>query len=151
VGAEPPRGKSGMEAGARQLTKVPKVENFGNYQFSGGAATAPPSIGFPHWTSIAPCAIVRSVSTIPGVTRIFKGKSFERFASVNDIEDEDLIEAVEGAEKGLIDADLGPVSSSREWRVKAKASPAAFELPSSFGPATGPCSCMASPRKTGRT
>lgn len=56
---------------------------------------------------IAPCAIVRSVSTIPGVTRIFKSKSFERFASANDIEDEDIIEAVERSEKGLIDADLG--------------------------------------------
>ena len=57
--------------------------------------------------SIALCAIVRRVSTIPGVTRIFKGESFERFASANDIEDKDLIEAVERAEKGLIDADLG--------------------------------------------
>ena len=47
------------------------------------------------------------MNTARGVTRIFKGKSFERFASANEIDDQDLIEAVERAEKGLIDADLG--------------------------------------------
>jgi len=59
------------------------------------------------WTSIALSAIVWSVNTAPGVTRIFKGKSFERFASPNDIEDQDLVAAIERAENGLIDADLG--------------------------------------------
>jgi hypothetical protein len=47
------------------------------------------------------------MNTAPGVTRIFKGKSFERFASANDIEDLDLVEAIERAENGSIDADLG--------------------------------------------
>ena len=59
------------------------------------------------WTVIALSAIVRLVSTAQGVTRIFKGKSFERFASANDIEDQDLVEAIERAENALIDADLG--------------------------------------------
>lgn len=59
------------------------------------------------WTVIALSAIVKFVSTGQGVTRIFKGKSFERFVSANDIEDQDLVEAIERAENGLIDADLG--------------------------------------------
>ena len=39
--------------------------------------------------------------------RIFKTKWFDKFASKNSIEDLTLIEAVERAKKGLIDADLG--------------------------------------------
>ncbi len=39
--------------------------------------------------------------------RIFKNKSFARFARKNDIADEDLCEAVRDANRGLIDADLG--------------------------------------------
>jgi hypothetical protein len=39
--------------------------------------------------------------------RIFKNKSFARFARKNDIADEDLCEAVRNANRGLIDADLG--------------------------------------------
>jgi len=39
--------------------------------------------------------------------RIFKNKSFARFARKNDISDEDLCEAVRDANRGLIDADLG--------------------------------------------
>jgi hypothetical protein len=39
--------------------------------------------------------------------RIFKTKWFDRFARKNDIHDSILIEAVERAENGLIDANLG--------------------------------------------
>lgn len=39
--------------------------------------------------------------------RIFKNKWFVRFARREGIEDTDLCEAIERAEKGLIDADLG--------------------------------------------
>ncbi len=39
--------------------------------------------------------------------RIFKTKSFVRFADGEGIDDESLCEAVERAERGLIDADLG--------------------------------------------
>jgi hypothetical protein len=39
--------------------------------------------------------------------RIFKNRWFEKFAHKRDIEDEVLREAVERAERGLIDADLG--------------------------------------------
>ncbi len=41
------------------------------------------------------------------ILRIFKTKWFDKFASKNSIEDLTLIEAVERAKKGLIDADLG--------------------------------------------
>ena len=47
------------------------------------------------------------MSTTARATRVFKSKTFERFASANDIEDHDLVEAVERAEKGQIDANLG--------------------------------------------
>ena len=39
--------------------------------------------------------------------RIFKNKWFDRFAGKNEISDELLHEAIDRAEKGLIDADLG--------------------------------------------
>jgi hypothetical protein len=39
--------------------------------------------------------------------RIFKNKWFVRFASAEDIEDETLCKAIEDAEGGLLDADLG--------------------------------------------
>lgn len=39
--------------------------------------------------------------------RVFKNKSFERFARKQHISDDDLLDAIERAEKGLIDADLG--------------------------------------------
>lgn len=39
--------------------------------------------------------------------RLFKSKAFGRFARSQDISDEDLCEAIERAEKGLIDANLG--------------------------------------------
>ena len=39
--------------------------------------------------------------------RLFQSKAFARFARSNDITDAELWEAVERAEKGLIDADLG--------------------------------------------
>lgn len=39
--------------------------------------------------------------------RIFKNKSFTRFAIREAIEDEDLLEAIEYANNGLISADLG--------------------------------------------
>lgn len=39
--------------------------------------------------------------------RVFKNKSFARFASNEGIEDYDLWEAIERANKGLISADLG--------------------------------------------
>jgi hypothetical protein len=39
--------------------------------------------------------------------RLFKTKLFARFASDNDIADEELRDAILHAEKGLIDADLG--------------------------------------------
>jgi hypothetical protein len=38
---------------------------------------------------------------------IFKNKSFARFARKNEIDDEELCKAVDGANRGLIDADLG--------------------------------------------
>jgi len=39
--------------------------------------------------------------------RVFKTKEFARFARREDIDDERLVEAVERASRGLIDADLG--------------------------------------------
>ena len=39
--------------------------------------------------------------------RIFKNKPFARFARKNEIEDEGLCKAVNDADRGLIDADLG--------------------------------------------
>jgi hypothetical protein len=39
--------------------------------------------------------------------RIFKTKSLAKFAKQNDIKDESLVEAIDRAVKGLIDADLG--------------------------------------------
>lgn len=41
------------------------------------------------------------------ILRIFKTKWFDRFTRKNDINDSILIEAIERAENGLIDADLG--------------------------------------------
>lgn len=41
------------------------------------------------------------------IFRIFKNKGFERFANVEGIKDEDLLEAVKNANNGLISADLG--------------------------------------------
>jgi hypothetical protein len=45
--------------------------------------------------------------------RLFQSKAFARFARSNDITDVDLWEAVERAEKGLIDADLGGKALNR--------------------------------------
>ena len=42
-----------------------------------------------------------------GTVRIFKTKLFARFARRERIKDGDLCEAVERAERGLVDADLG--------------------------------------------
>ena len=39
--------------------------------------------------------------------RIFKNKPFARFARKNDISDSDLCKAIQDADRGLIDADLG--------------------------------------------
>lgn len=39
--------------------------------------------------------------------RIFKNRWFEKFARKQDIADGDLVEAVDRAERGLVDADLG--------------------------------------------
>jgi hypothetical protein len=39
--------------------------------------------------------------------RLFKNKWFVRFAAAEDIDDATLCKAIEAAEKGLIDADLG--------------------------------------------
>ncbi len=39
--------------------------------------------------------------------RLFKSKAFGRFARSQDITDEDLCDAIERAERGLVDADLG--------------------------------------------
>ena len=39
--------------------------------------------------------------------RLFKNKSFTRFANAENIQDSDLLEAIERANKGLISADLG--------------------------------------------
>lgn len=39
--------------------------------------------------------------------RVFKNKPFARFARKNEIDDEELCKAVDGAHRGLIDADLG--------------------------------------------
>jgi hypothetical protein len=39
--------------------------------------------------------------------RLFKNKWFVRFATAEDIDDATLCKAIESAEKGLIDADLG--------------------------------------------
>ena len=39
--------------------------------------------------------------------RVFKNKWFQRFALKNEINDDTLLEAIERADKGLIDADLG--------------------------------------------
>jgi hypothetical protein len=39
--------------------------------------------------------------------RVFKNKSFARFARKNEIDDEELCKAVDDTERGLIDADLG--------------------------------------------
>ena len=51
------------------------------------------------------------VSTLTGVLddalRVFKNKSFERFANREGIKDRDLLEAVDLANRGLISADLG--------------------------------------------
>lgn len=47
------------------------------------------------------------VTTVSGVTRMFKSKAFHRFARRCGIEDDSLRKAVSLANKGLIDADLG--------------------------------------------
>jgi hypothetical protein len=39
--------------------------------------------------------------------RVFKTKEFARFARREDVDDERLCEAVDRAERGLVDADLG--------------------------------------------
>jgi hypothetical protein len=39
--------------------------------------------------------------------RIFKNKPFARFARKSEISDSDLCQAINDAERGLIDADLG--------------------------------------------
>jgi hypothetical protein len=39
--------------------------------------------------------------------RVFKNKPFARFARKNELDDEELCKAVDGANRGLIDADLG--------------------------------------------
>ena len=43
----------------------------------------------------------------PTAVRVFKSKSFQRFARACNISDESLRDAVDRAEQGLIDADLG--------------------------------------------
>lgn len=44
--------------------------------------------------------------------RVFKNAWFERFARKQGIADKALLEAIEQAEQGLIDANLGVASSS---------------------------------------
>lgn len=39
--------------------------------------------------------------------RVFKNRPFARFARKNEVDDEELCKAVDGADRGLIDADLG--------------------------------------------
>ena len=58
--------------------------------------------------SIALSAILWYVAEGPRASRrVLKAKPFDRFARQNDIEDAALCEAVQNAEKGLIDAKLG--------------------------------------------
>ncbi|WP_277873353.1 type II toxin-antitoxin system RelE/ParE family toxin [Sphingomonas paeninsulae] len=58
--------------------------------------------------------------------RIFKNGWFERFARKENLSDSALAEAVTQAESGLIDVDLGVVSSSSGSRGPARASLAAI-------------------------
>lgn len=46
-------------------------------------------------------------SASSGLPRLFKNKWFHRFARRQNINDQDLCEAVARAQRGLIDADLG--------------------------------------------
>jgi hypothetical protein len=49
----------------------------------------------------------KSTEPSTGNPRVFKSKWFQRFAKKEEIEDEALMEAVDRAEKGQIDANLG--------------------------------------------
>ena len=57
------------------------------------------------------CAVTHSVIALKGKgvarLRIFKNRWFEKFARKQGIADGDLLEAVDRAERGLVDADLG--------------------------------------------
>jgi hypothetical protein len=53
------------------------------------------------------CYILRGRSGRSAITRIFKNGWFERFARKESLADESLRDAVQRAESGLVDADLG--------------------------------------------
>ena len=59
--------------------------------------------------------------------RVFVTKEFGRFARTQNIADAKLCEAVQRAEDGLTDADLGDGVSSNAWRARAKVGAAASE------------------------
>ena len=56
--------------------------------------------------------------------KIYKNAWFERFARKQRIADQTLWDAIDRAEHGLVDADLGGVSSSSAWRGLVRGAPA---------------------------
>jgi hypothetical protein len=58
--------------------------------------------------------------------RIFLARGVTRFAHRQRIADASLIEAIERAERGTIDADLGGGSSSSVWRGPVRGAPVGF-------------------------
>lgn len=60
--------------------------------------------------------------------RVYETRIFSRFARKESIKGKQLLEAVQRASDGLIDADLGGASSSSALRAPAKAAAEATEL-----------------------
>jgi hypothetical protein len=84
--------------------------------------------------------------------RLFKSKAFARFARSQDIADEDLWEAIERAEKGLIDANLGGYVIKQRIARDGEGKSGGFRS-ITFGAETKRYSCMDSkrvPKQTSR-
>lgn len=60
------------------------------------------------------------------VMRIFKVRSFAKFAEKQYIDDSTLIEVIQRAELGLIDANLGKALSNKELPEKGRENPVVF-------------------------
>ena len=82
--------------------------------------------------------------------KIFKTRWFARFARQEKIADDGLREAIERAERGLVDADLGGGLIKQRVARQGQADPAAIASLLPTGQRTGPFSCLALPKTNGR-
>jgi len=83
--------------------------------------------------------------------RILKNRWFAKFTRREDISDAALIEAIERANAGLVDADLGGGLLKQRVAREGQDDREATGRSSFFAPRTVPFSSSASPREIGRT